>query len=237
MVEIYQYDPNQCAFAQSEDGKKSSLFEIVSAAPVTEATFVLELAHSCQAVYGMGERFNQINQKGLTVETEVIEHFCNQGKFSYCPVPFFFTEKGLGVYVDTLTVTEFSFEENIRIKMKKDSNGSFPIVYIWEGEPKEIITEYAKKTGQPALPPKWCFGPWMSANRWSNQEETLQQAEIAEKLEIPHTVLVVEAWSDESTFYRWNGDGKWENPKEMIGELEKKGIADSLADSGVKEDG
>ena len=65
---------------------------------------LLRFCQPYRAVYGMGERFNRVNQKGLTVETEVFEKFCNQGEASYCPVPFFFTDLGAGVYVDTLTV-------------------------------------------------------------------------------------------------------------------------------------
>lgn len=44
---------------------------------------LLRFCQPYRAVYGMGERFNRVNQKGLTVETEVFEKFCNQGEVSY----------------------------------------------------------------------------------------------------------------------------------------------------------
>lgn len=31
-----------------------------------------------KGVYGLGEKFDAVNQKGKTVETQVIEKFCNQ---------------------------------------------------------------------------------------------------------------------------------------------------------------
>ena len=37
-----------------------------------------------KGVYGLGEKFDAVNQKGKTVETQVIEKFCNQGNISYC---------------------------------------------------------------------------------------------------------------------------------------------------------
>ena len=48
--------------------------------------------------------------------------------------------------------------------------------------------------------------------------------EEAEKLEFPGSVLVVEAWSDEATFYRFNEHGEWPHPEKMIQTLKEKGI-------------
>lgn len=186
--------------------------------------YILELNHDYHSVYGMGERFNCVNQKGLTVEVEVVEKFCNQGSVSYCPVPFFFTDHEFGVFVDTLTVTEFKFEDKIQIHIRKDSEGRLPVVYFIEGTPKEIVSSFSEITGRPIITPKWSFGPWMSANRWNTEEETLKQLSLTEQYEIPHSVMVLEAWSDEATFYRFNEHGEWNNPEVMTKTLLDKGI-------------
>lgn len=190
----------------------------------TDHTVVLSIEHTYQAAYGMGERFNRVNQKGLTVRTEVIEQFCNQDNVSYCPIPFFFTDQNLGIFVDTLTVTEFVFEEEIKITLQRDSNRRLPILYFFEGTPQEIISEYVKLTGKPTIVPKWSFTPWMSANRWNTEAEIYHQINQLEKSGFPHGVLVVEAWSDEATFYRFNEHGEWKDPEEMIRFLKSKGI-------------
>ena len=46
---------------------------------------------------------------------------------------------------------------------------------------------------------------WMSSNEWNTQARV--EHEVAETMRhgIPATVLVIEAWSDETTFYIWNG--------------------------------
>jgi alpha-glucosidase (family GH31 glycosyl hydrolase) len=85
----------------------------------------------------------------------------------------------------------------------------------------------------------------MSANGWNTQKETLEQIERMNELDIPATVMVLEAWSDEETFYIWNDaryetktdgsafsyadftfpeEGKWPDPKGMIDILEKNGV-------------
>jgi alpha-glucosidase (family GH31 glycosyl hydrolase) len=77
----------------------------------------------------------------------------------------------------------------------------------------------------------------MSSNRWNTQKETIKQVDLTINHEIPATVVVLEAWSDEITHYVFNDakykkhngdeylkyedmsfseDGKWPDPKKMI---------------------
>ncbi|HWQ05990.1 MAG TPA: TIM-barrel domain-containing protein, partial [Feifaniaceae bacterium] len=102
------------------------------------------------------------------------------------------------------------------------------------GSPAHALESYAAETGAPALPPVWAFGPWISSNGWNTQAEALEQVAAMNEHKIPATVMVLEAWSDEETFYIWNdaeytpradgsafryedftfpADGKWPNPK------------------------
>lgn len=187
-----------------------------------ECTVIISMDY--QAAYGMGERFNHINQKGLTVQSHVYEKFCNQGENSYCPIPFFFTNTGLGVYVDSWVINRFEFGDSIKITISRDSSGEFPEIYFFLGTPEDIIMEYVNLTGKPSITPKWSFGPWISANRWNNEKLVEEQIALLEKHKFPATVMVLEAWSDEATFYRWNDNGEWKKPKEMIDKLHAMGI-------------
>ena len=62
--------------------------------------------------YGMGEKFDSLNQKGHHVVNRVEEKFCFQGDKTYNPTPFFWTDTGFGLYVDTCETTEFDFAED-----------------------------------------------------------------------------------------------------------------------------
>ena len=44
----------------------------------------------------------------------------------------------------------------------------------------------------------------MSSNGWNTQKEALEQLAKMHETAIPATVMVLEAWSDEETFYIWN---------------------------------
>ena len=64
-----------------------------------------------RGAYGLGERFDALNQKGRRVVCEVEEKFCFQGNKSYCPAPFFWTDSGFGLYAGTCETTVFDFRE------------------------------------------------------------------------------------------------------------------------------
>lgn len=71
-----------------------------------------------KGVYGLGEKFDAVNQKGKTVETQVIEKFCNQGNISYCVTPFFVTDSGLGIYIVILSILVDTFISKISFPMQ-----------------------------------------------------------------------------------------------------------------------
>jgi len=172
-----------------------------------------------KGAYGMGEKYDAVNQKGKKVINEVNEKFCFQGDKTYCPTPFFWTDSGVGVYVDTCYTSSFDFrEDEIIIETPLDCK-----IVLFTGNPKEIVSSYMKIFGEAELPPEWAFGVWISANRWNNEELTLKQIEKLKEYDFPATVIVLEAWSDEATFYKWN-PGKWNNPKEMIEKIHDAGL-------------
>ena len=78
-------------------------------------------------------------------------------------------------------------------------------VVLFSGMPGEIIRDYMDLFGPAKLPPKWAFGPWISANHWDSQEKVERAVAQAEEHGFPVCALVAEAWSDEATFYVFRG--------------------------------
>ena len=52
----------------------------------------LSLQGDTSFVFGLGERFNAVNQKNHITKNQVTDKFCNQGEWTYFPLPFFFLE-------------------------------------------------------------------------------------------------------------------------------------------------
>ncbi len=205
---------------------------------ITACTEELHIRLQYSGAYGMGEKYNALNQKGRTVVNRVEEKFCFQGDKTYCPAPFFWTDSGFGLYINTQQVTTFCFnEDEIVVSLPEQTQ-----IIAFTGTPEEIIREYISVFGKPVLPPAWSFGIWASANRWNSQKDVEAACENLRKYDFPASVLVVEAWSDEATFYIFNGakyipntgrflikefeltDSPWPDPETMIKRLKEQGI-------------
>ena len=224
---------------------ESSAFQAHISCPRTDVQLVrhgavLTVSLSYRGAYGMGEKYDALNQKGHVVVNQVEEKFCFQGEKTYCPAPFFWTDSGFGLYVDTCETTTFHFDEN---SVTIDLPESAPVV-AFSGEPAQIVSAYMELFGKAVLPPEWAFGVWVSANRWNCQKDAEQQIENLKKHDFPASILVLEAWSDEATFYIWNGakyqlkpdgaalqyddfdfsDSPWPDPKGMTDALHKAGL-------------
>lgn len=200
----------------------------------------LRIGLAYRGAYGLGERFDALNQKGRRVACEVEEKFCFQGNKTYCPAPFFWTDGGFGLFANCCETAVFDFREGeILAKLPKNCE-----ITLFFGPPERIISEYISLFGPPVLPPDWVFGPWISANRWSSEADVEAAVAEAEARGFPVSVLVLEAWSDEATFYIWRGakyaprpggasftlpdfdfsGSPWPDPAGMIERLHRRGI-------------
>ena len=170
-------------------------------AQITRNGTKLQIRLDYHGAYGMGEKFDSLNQKGNAVINQVQEKFCFQGDKTYCPAPFFWTDTGFGLYVDTCETTVFSFgSDQIEITLPENAD-----VVLFSGTPETILREYMSLFGPAVLPPEWALGIWVSANRWNKQSDVEALLEKLRNYDFPASVVVLESWSDEATFYIWNG--------------------------------
>ena len=211
----------------------------------TEGGYALTLRRPYRAAYGFGEKFDSVDQKGKLVRACVREKCFYQGEYTYCSMPFLLTPDGFGLYVDTYVEVGFDLrtEGEITLAFEEGSRGEQADVYLFEGTPKQILTQFRTLTGMPRLFPKWVLGAWMSANRWRTQDELEEQRRLTRQYGFPHNVMVVEPWSDLTTHYLWNGSTippkagdecaplseitfgePWKDPKALIDGLHADGL-------------
>ena len=72
---------------------------------------IFEYDCGAKAVFGLGERYCSVNHIGRTLKSQVVEKFCEQGEFAYLPLPFYHTDEGHGVFVNTAYEVVFDFTE------------------------------------------------------------------------------------------------------------------------------
>jgi alpha-glucosidase (family GH31 glycosyl hydrolase) len=197
-----------------------------------------------ERIFGTGERFDSLDQRGRTPDVRVYEEYKQQGARTYFPLPWILSSNGYGLAIDGAARVTFDLGASnsdhamATIPSATDAAGTW-----YFGSPKEIIQAYTADSGRPSPMPTWAYGPWMSGNEWDSDERIREVVDRTLSEEVPATVIVIEAWSDESTFYLFNDteydsvpgadrvpveamrhNGKWPNPKELIQWLHDQGI-------------
>ncbi len=176
-----------------------------------------------QYVWGTGERFDHVNQQGHASNGRVVEKFTQQGNQTYLPMPFFLTEQHLGWYCQSGLETAMSFGKDFTLSRDTVVDRLSRDVLFF-GEPKALVSQFLACTGHPVLPPEWAFGVWISANGWNSDDEVDKQLLALREHNYPADVMVLEAWSDEMTFYRWNDPQHWKDPAQTVKRIRENGL-------------
>jgi 1,3-alpha-isomaltosidase len=190
--------------------------------------FALGLAPG-EHVCGFGERFDAVDQRGRRLDTVVFEQYKDQGSRTYLPSPFAIVAgaDGWGFHVRTSRRCWFDVGAGdpsrlvVEVSLSHVEPHPNPSVEvaIYNGAPSEVLAAHLDEVGRPALPPPWVFRPWMSGNEWNTQARVLAEVERSIALGIPVGVVVIEAWSDESTFVAFPADGRFPDPQAMVERL------------------
>ena len=199
--------------------------------------------------YGLGERFNALDQRGNIMDIRVYEQYKNQNKRAYLPIPFLLSSAGYAVWADSSRWMQFDLAATApdvwTLEADLGPDETLRLVWFDEADPLASIRRFSTLTGPAALPPLWAFGLWMSSNEWNSQARVVREVEASQAHGIAPGVVVIEAWSDEATFYIWNDaqytpkpgadafryedfafppDGKWTDPKGMVDWLHEQDI-------------
>jgi alpha-glucosidase (family GH31 glycosyl hydrolase) len=188
--------------------------------------------------YGFGERYNALDQAGNFVDQFVYNQYKEQGLRTYMPMPVAYTDAGFGLHLATDAYSYFDLENPREIIVGVEAESLE--IELLTGSVAEQVSQFMALTGDPEPVPAWALGPWMSSNNWDSEGEVRQQVALTLEHQVPATVLVIEAWSDEATFYIWNdaqyaekpGEeafdindftypewGRWPSPKAMVEHL------------------
>jgi len=201
-------------------------------------------------VVGLGERFHSVDQVGELVDAIVYEEYKGQGHRTYLPTPFLnIVGSNLGFHLNTSNPSRFSVGSRdrswIEIEVDLCEYDRNLEVNFYAGTPAQVLKQYLLQVGMPAAPPDWIYSLWVSSNEWNTQERV--QREIAEcvNVGIKPGVVVIEAWSDESTFtvfrdaqyavtdgqtglkahqITYPQEGAWPDPQQMITELHEQDL-------------
>jgi len=179
-------------------------------------------------VYGLGERFTPFLKNGQVVDIWN-EDGGTASEQAYKNVPFYLSSGGYGVFVNHPERVSFEIASEIVSKVGFSVEGESLEYFIVGGETlKDVLDNYTKLTGRPALPPAWSFGLWLTTSFTTDYDEATCNSFIDGMAErnIPLHVFHFDCfWMKE---YQWC-DFEWDpavfpDPEGMLKRLKSRGL-------------
>ena len=191
------------------------------------ATFELQ---PDEKIFGCGESFTRLNKRGQKINAFTRDGMGVQNQLMYKPIPFFTSSNGYGMFVHTSAPVTFDFGQSYDQHNVIYSADDQLDLFVFLGEPKDILSEYTALTGRSPVPPLWSFGFWMSRITYKSEAEVRDVAAKLRQYKIPADVIHFDTgWFE--TDWRSNYEfskTRFQNPQQMISDLKKQGFHISL---------
>lgn len=183
-----------------------------------------------EKIFGCGESVTKLDKRGQKVNLFVTDPQGPETDQMYKPVPFFMSNRGYGIFMHTSAPVTCDFG-NTYVGANKLFMGDEALdLFIFIGEPKDILNEYTEIVGKPSMPPLWSFGTWMSRITYFEQSEGYDVAAKLRSYKIPSDVIHFDTgWfeTDWQCDYKF-APSRFSNPQKMIDDLKKDGFHISL---------
>lgn len=183
-----------------------------------------------EKIFGCGESVSKLDKRGQKVNLFVTDPQGPETDQMYKPIPFFMSNRGYGIFMHTSAPVTCDFG-NTYVGANKLFMGDEALdLFIFIGEPKDILNEYTEIVGKPSMPPLWSFGTWMSRITYFEQSEGYDVASKLRSYKIPSDVIHFDTgWfeTDWQCDYKF-APSRFSNPQKMIDDLKKDGFHISL---------
>ncbi len=142
-----------------------------------------------EMIFGCGESFTEFNKRGQKVVLYADDSNGTQNETMYKPIPFYMSSRGYGIFMHTsspITCDFGKYYSSVNSMMIGDDELD---LFVFLGEPKDILDEYTDLTGKAAMPPLWSFGFWMSRITYFSEKEGREVAKKLRDNRIPSDVI------------------------------------------------
>jgi alpha-D-xyloside xylohydrolase len=181
-----------------------------------------------ELVYGLGERFGPLVKNGQTVEIWNADGGTSSEQ-SYKSVPFYLTNRGYGVLVNSSGHVSFEIGSEAVERVQFSVPGEHLEYFVIDGPtPKDVLERYTRLTGRPAPVPAWSYGLWLSTSFTTDYDEATVTSFIdgmAER-DLPLSVFHFDCfWMREFNWCDFEWDPRvFPDPTGMLGRLHDKDL-------------
>ena len=191
------------------------------------ATF--ELQHD-EKIFGCGESFTRLDKRGQRVLLSTRDGMGTQNEWMYKPIPFFLSNNGYGMFVHTSAPLTFDFGKYYDAHNTIYSGDESLDLFVFLGDPKEVLSEYTALTGRSPVPPLWSFGFWMSRVTYNSDQQVRDVARQLRAHQVPADVIHIDTGWFETEWrsdYRFSST-RFPDPAKLMDDLKQQGFRITL---------
>ncbi len=203
--------------------------------------------------YGPGLRFRGISTNYSVLHLRCDHYGGSDNGRTHVPTPFYLSDKGYGIYIDTPEFITFYMGGTVRTDAKnppKEYNrgrgewyaetpsefveASFSgdaDIYLFTGRNMlEVVARFNLLCGGGPLIPKWSFGFWQRTHIHCGEEDIKKEISLFEEKDFDLDVIGLEpGWHTNSypCTYEWDSE-RFPDPKRFVSDLLKKNIRVNL---------
>lgn len=178
----------------------------------TDDGIAAELAlNRTECLYGTGERFNRVNQRGKKLQIFAIDRWCGKEGNSYIPIPFVMSSECGAVYFNRFEHSVMDLGRKKRNRLTVSQKYTCIDMYVFTSDsPSEILCQYSKLTGFAPMPPEWAFGTLVCRYHpeFSTKEGVLNMVNAMEQNRFPWEGIIMEGWGAYNS-------SRWDELKEL----------------------
>jgi alpha-D-xyloside xylohydrolase len=180
---------------------------------------------------GTGERFTKMDLSGHTFQLKNQDGQGVNNRRTYKNIPFYLSSRMYGVFMHTSAHSKFSLGDHSTRSAQLLTEEPVMDVFLIGGEnPEEILYQYRRLTGFPAMLPLWSFGTWMSRMTYFSAEEVNQICQRLRDEDFPCDVIHLDTgWFVTDWLCEWQfNPERFPDPKQFIKDLRNSGFKVSL---------
>jgi alpha-D-xyloside xylohydrolase len=162
-----------------------------------EKTSFSVAAAADERLYGLGEKFDAVDQTGKTVQIQTFDKPGPKGGHSYKVTPWFVSTRGYGVHLDSTAESTFDLGHASADQLAvTNPSGALRYHVVYGPRLTDVVSRFTALTARPSLPPPWAFGPWISSDVWRNGGEVRYAVTKFRERGIPASAFVFDSpWS------------------------------------------
>lgn len=164
-----------------------------------------------EKIYGLGETHGDLNRRGEYIMSDDVEHRA---------LPLAWSPSGWGVYANTLGLISHDLGDEHPNEYLIALEDVTLDLFVFAGEPAEILNQYTQLTGRAGQPVLWSMGVWIEQHQSQSATQTAeiiadfrrQQIAIDGVLMLPPT-----AWTyqDSKLLPEWDAE-RFPDPKQIL---------------------